>query len=300
MIMEEKSRLGRGLKDVSRFYLSDSPRDESHEPPKDESHEKPEGEPGGQEPGRDLPQPRQCRVIRVICPASALMGAYFTANFSLELARHRQKMIIFDLSSREGEGVQDVLGEAAHPDTASGVLRVRLYGLHDIPVHCSEPDGEAELLDRLNGSGDHNGDRWAVVNTPFCLDSLAKSLVDFDALLLSTLNEASLLQCYACAKVIEQRDPKAGISLVLIDPASSEQASEVSSRFCTFMKQRLGVSVGYLGHLLREKALEDSLSEHRPLVLGFEPSPARESLAAVSRAFLEQRGLPVFGEEGRP
>ncbi|MGI6385783.1 MAG: MinD/ParA family ATP-binding protein [Desulfomonilia bacterium] len=290
--MDEKSRLGRGLKDVSRFYLSESPREEPQEEPGEEAR--------GKEPDPALSLPRQRRVVRVICPASTLMGAFFTANFSLELARHRQQAAVFDMSGREGERVQDMLGEVARPAPTSGVLWVRLYGLHGIPVHCSGPDGEAELSERLNGPDDHQGDRWTVINAPFRLDSLAKSLVDFDALLLSTLDEASLLQCYACTKVIEQRDPQARVSLVLMEPASDEQARGVFSRFCAFAKQRLGVSVGYLGHVLRDQALEDSLSGHRPLVLGLEPSSARESLTAVSRAFLEQRGLPVLGEGGRP
>ncbi len=287
--MDEKSRLGRGLKDVSRFYLSDSPREEPQEEPGEEVR--------GKEPDRrDLPRPRQCRVIRVICPASALMGAFFTANFSLELVRHRHRTAVFDLSGRDGEGVSAVLRDVAHPDPASGSLWVRLYGLHDIPVHCSGPDGEAELPERLNEPDGHQGDRWAIVNTPFCLDSLAKSPVDFDALLLSTTDEASLLQCYACTRVIVQRDPQAGVSLVLVEPASVEHARGVFSRFSAFAKERLGVSVGCLGHLLRDEAMERSLSGHCPLVLGHEPSSARESLAAMSRAFLEQRGLPVQGD----
>lgn len=280
--MGEKSRLGRGLQDVSRFYLSDSPREEAY----------------GKEHDPALPLPRQCRVVRVICPPSALLGAFFTANFSLELARHRQRAAVFDVSGRDGEGVQDVLREAIHPDPASGGLRVRLYGLHDIPVHCSGSDGEAGLPERVSESAGPQGDRWAVVNTPFCLESLTKSQVDFDALLLSTLDEASLLQCYACTRVIVRRDPQAGVSLVLIEPASDEQARGVFSRFCAFARQRLGVNVGYLGHLLRDEALENSLSARRPLVLGFEPSPARESLAVVSRAFLEQRRLPAPGDGG--
>ncbi len=282
MTMDEKNRLGRGLKDVSRFYLSDSPREEVR----------------GKEPGRDPSLPRQCRVVRVICPASALMGAFFTANFSLELARHRHRTAVFDVSGRDGEGVEAVLREVAHPDPASGCLWVRLYGLHDIPVYCSGSAGEAGLSERLSESAGHQGHRWAVVNSPFCLDSLEKSPVNFDALLLSTLDEASLLQCYACTRVIVQRDPQAGVSLVLVEPASDEQARGVFSRFSAFVKERLGVSVAYLGHLLRDEALERSLSGHRPLVLGFEPSPARESLAAVSRAFLEQRRLPVPGDGG--
>ena len=281
--MDEKSRLGRGLHDVSRFYLSDSPGEETH----------------GKEPSGDLTLPPQCRVIRVICPGSALMGAFFTANFSLELARHRQRVAVFDVSGRDGEGVEAMLREAGHPDPASGVLWVRLYGLHDIPVHCPGADGEAELPERVSESAGHQGDRWAVINTPFCLGSLAKSPVDSDAVLLSTLDEASLLQCYACTRVIAQREPQAGVSLVLIEPASDEQARGVFSRFCAFAGERLGVSMGYLGHLLRDDAMESSLSGHRPLVLGHEPSPARESLAAVCRAFLEQRRLPDSRDGGR-
>ena len=77
--MKERPKLGRGLQDVSKFFLTGTPQ---------------------QEP--DQTQALSVHVgnksICVCCPSSPLIQASFVANIALELARHRFAVIIRDFS----------------------------------------------------------------------------------------------------------------------------------------------------------------------------------------------------------
>ena len=308
--MEERSRLGRGLHEISRLYLSDTPREdaEKEEPGSGINDASPEagsvlsgqagrGESGpGLSVGPETEFERNCRVIRVIHPGSALMSAFFTANFSLELARHRHRVAIWDGAAQEGEGVEAMFGQIIHQGPADEALSVKLYGLPDIAVYRGAFNGGEKLLELMNAAGSTDEDRWLVIDTPHCLNALMEGPAGFDAILLSTVDRSSLLRCYACVKVIGQRDPRSRVSLVFVEPASDAQAGDAFSRFSAFASERLGACVDYLGHLMRDELMDSSISGRRPLVLGHEPSAARESITAVSRAFLQRRDALSSGQ----
>lgn len=278
--MEERSRLGRGLEEVTRLYLSDSLSEDAR----------------GTDP--DRVRQRQGRLIRVIHPGSALLGAFFTANFSLELLRHGCRVAVHDCASGEGDRVEAMFGRALCQDQASGVPVVRLYGLGEIPVY---PGGvrDAQILPE-DAVPEDTGDRWVLVHAPGCLDEISHGTVDFEVVLLSALDWPSVLQCYAWLKVLAQGGIKRPVSLAFVGPFSEAQGRESFSRFSSFVAKRLGITPDYLGGLVRDEIMERSVTDREPLVLGHEPSVARDSLMAVCSAFLRQHGRAPAMNRCRP
>ncbi|HNU74558.1 MAG TPA: hypothetical protein PKM95_06890, partial [Deltaproteobacteria bacterium] len=146
--MEQVNRLGRGIEDVSRLYLSDTPRSDGDKGEKGEA------------------ALRRRRVVRIINPGSALMGAFFTANFSLELARHRHRVAIFDGEAHETDGVEAMLRNVVYPESGAEVLSVRLYGIPDISLYRARPDGAERLFELARAAQSYGEGFWLVVNTP--------------------------------------------------------------------------------------------------------------------------------------
>ena len=278
--MEERSRLGRGLEEVTRLYLSDTPRENAR----------------GTDPDRE--GQRQGRVIRVIHPGSALLGAFFTANLSLELLRHGCRVAVHDCASGEEDRVEALFGRALRRDRASGAPRVSLYGLGEIPVY---PGGvrDAQALPE-DAAPEDAGGRWVLVHAPGCLDEVSPGAAYFEVVLLSGLDWPSVLQCYAWLKVLAQGGMKHPVSLAFVDPSSEAHGLESFSRFSSFVAKRLGISLDYLGGLVSDEILERSITDREPLVLGHEPSAARESLEAVCSAFLGKHGRAPAMSRCRP
>ena len=133
MIMEERKRLGRGLEDVSRFYLSSRPRGASERTRKSDS------------------QPVTRHVIRIFYPGSSLIKSCFLANFALELARNRFHVDIWDGDRSEGIRVGTMLQQVVRQGCigAGQGLRPSRYPrlrcdvqpegkLHDLESSCLE------------------------------------------------------------------------------------------------------------------------------------------------------------------
>lgn len=269
--MEERIRLGRGLEEISRLYLSDGPREAA---PKEK---KPE------------PQARNHQVIRIFHPGSGGVKAAFLANFALELARSRYHVTVWDCPGNEKPGVRDMLGGLIRPGLTPETGAVKLYGLPDILVHHAEAR-PAEALDELIRTGFSSvTDQYLLINSPDSIESLQGKTIAGDAVLLSAVDEASLLKCYAWIKVFLESDPSGRIYIALDDPGSEERAEDLFSRFAGFVKERLEASVSFLGSLTHDHLLERSMDERTPLVLCNDSSVAKDSLMAMNAVFLQSR-----------
>lgn len=272
MIMEERTRLGRGLEEISRLYLSDRPR---------------ETVPKEKKP--DDPPVRNRQVIRIFHPGSGIVKAAFLANFALELARSRYHVSVWDSPGNEKPGVRDMLGGLIRPGLTPDAGAVKLYGLPDILVHYAEAK-PAEALDELIGTGFSAGsDRYLLINAPDSIGSILRKDIAGDVILLSTVDEASLLKCYAWIKVLLESDPSCRIHIAFDQPGSGEQADDLFSRLAGFVKERLEGSLSFLGFLTHDPFLERSMDDHTPLVLCNDTSVAKDNLMAMSAVFLQSR-----------
>jgi len=266
--MEERKRLGRGLEDVSRFYLSSRPRGASERTRKSDS------------------QPVTRHVIRIFYPGSSLIKSCFLANFALELARNRFHVDIWDGDRSEGIRVGTMLQQVVRQGLYPGAGTVKLYGLPDILVYDADVQPEGKLHD-LKESSCLERDRFFLVSTPDSLESVLEWDTAFDAILLAPIDGASLLRCYAYCKVMWERDPSSRVHIAFDNPGSETRAHEIFSRFSGFVKERLSRDPHFLGCLVHDDLLEGSIAEHKPIVLSYEASAAKDSLLAMSASFIE-------------
>jgi hypothetical protein len=275
--MEEKTRLGRGLEEVSRFYLSERPREAAVQEPA----------PAGPHEGR--------RVVRVFHPCSSRAKSLFIANFALELARARLPVALWDGGGEEGADALHMLGGLVSQDPVPGALAVRLYGLPEILVHKPQSHTEEKLRSLARDASSPGGKGFLLISLPDTVESVIRSDTPFDAVMLCPLDEASLLKTYAFIKVIRESDP-AGRLYVAFDGPPPEEAREMFSRLDGFMRERLLGPLSYLGALQHDESLERSDRERMPVVLGHGESAARDSLTAICGAFLQSSGTSGAGE----
>jgi len=263
--MEDRTRLGRGLEEISQLYLSDRPRDPAL---RERRHEK---------------TALRRTIIRILYPTSPALKSCLAANFALELAKGRHPVTIRD--GFEGKGVYDMLRQMADLDLNPGAATVRLYGLPDIVVYPF--DAQQERLPEGGAAEMHPVEKGGcmLLNLSDTLESVVQGEVFFDAVLMTGVDEASLLQCYAFIKVIWEREASIRVHIVVDNPGTEACGHEIFSRLSGFVKAKLSGDLNLLGFLMHDDLLEKSMSEHKPLVLSHEHSAARESIIAVARAF---------------
>jgi hypothetical protein len=215
-----------------------------------------------------------------------MLKSCLLANISLELARHRVPVVIRDDAAGDNIGTGSMLGPVLSEDLNPEAGTVRLYGLPDILVYQGD-GGSAEALDDP-GRAPTGADAAPVVfvSVNDTVESVVSGGGVFDAVLLSGLDEHSLLRSYAFMKVIWERDPSAWIGMVLHEPVSAGHAQEMFSRLSAFVRDRLSGEPAFLGRLAHDDLLDRSMEERRPLVLWHEQSEAKDCLVSVSEAFL--------------
>ncbi|MCU0575752.1 MAG: hypothetical protein MUD15_02870 [Desulfobacterota bacterium] len=280
--MKDRPKLGRGLRDVSPFFLSEASLPEQQH---------------GEIP---FPAPPE-RTVCVCHPSSVLIQSFFTANLALELARHRHGVQVWDYAMPDEHRVTALMhslleGQGPEQD---GHARIMLYGLPRITIR----DGRAEGC--FTGGGDADADPGAVdgeagncilVNARPHPDFILQSSPADDSIILTGTGELSLLQCYAHIKVIRGKTPGARIWIAFDGQREVRDDRSVFERLSGFAGQRLDCQVGFLGTLVHDESVERSFREEKPLVLFAGQSAAKEALSGICTRFIEGLHLPGQGE----
>jgi len=281
MSMKDRPKLGRGLSDVSPFFLS---RATVSEP---------------QQRGIVSPVPRP-KTVTVCHPSSPLVQSFLSANLALEMARNRHGVSVWDCSANDEARLTVLMralmnGQEAGPD--GGVL-IRLYGLPSIVIMDGRPDGppgqdgfSGEPPDLQDGEG---GPR-TLINARADMDFIIRSAPSEDAVILTRTDDLSLLQCYAYIKTIHRGSE--GCRIWIVFDGEGRDPGPVFDRLSGFVGQRLGCSLSFLGTLVHDEAMERSIREERPLVLFSGDSAARDSLAGICARFMAGSG-PAGEEAG--
>lgn len=273
MSVKDRPKLSRGLQDVSRIYL---------------------GGTSPQEPV-DTGTCRKAAFERSICvchPGAPLIQSAFIANLALECARHRCPVVVRDHALSEETRLSTLMDSILILDDAhQGTGHVRLYGLPEILI--TGPGEEApEKEECISGDGSgsplHDADRLVLINAPATLDFILDEGPFDEYVLLTALDEKSLLRCYAYAKTIHARNVSAGVQVVFGDTDAVSQGDAVFRRLSGFMQVRLGFMPGYLGGFAPDGHFERSLAEQRPLVLLGEASAAKDALTRICSLIIEE------------
>lgn len=208
------------------------------------------------------------------------------ANLALEIARSRRPAALWDEDGGEGARIADMMKGVIRPDLVPDALAVRLYGLPDVLVHGPAFSPAKKLGDLARAATLPEGEGFLLVSLPDTVESIAQGDIPFDWVVLCPLDETSLLKAYAFIKVIRGKDPASRVYLVFDGQPSGQKARETASRFEGFVRERLPGWLACLGSLHRDETLERSMEEHLPVVLGHGACASRDSLQAVSAAFL--------------
>lgn len=215
------------------------------------------------------------------------------ANLSLELARSRRPAVIWDGDGGEGSRIADMMEGVVRPDLVPGALAVRLYGLPDVLIHRPATHLGEKPGEFVRAAAPSEGGGFLLLSLSDTVESIMQGDVPFDAVVLCPPDEASLLKAYAFVKVIREKDPASRVYLVFDGLPPGEKARETSFRFEGFLREKLPGWLACLGSLHRDETLERSMEERLPAVLGHGVSAYRDSLQAVSAAFLASvKGAP--------
>ncbi len=266
--MEKPTTHGRGLEEVSRYYLSGGTREEQ---------------------GPSNRPRRVCgsgRIVRVCHPGSGLMQSCIVANLALELARNRSSVVVWDCPSPDGAGLESFMESLDLDQQEPASATVRLYGLPDIVIHRGNGADSDKLSDLVSEVSASKDDRCLLVNSHASLESFRTVDLSGEWILLARPDEKELLRCYAYIRVIHEQEPSCTISLVLDDVGQDQDISGMAERFTVFIEDRLRVSVRFLGALRHDGYLRRSIREKRPLVLWQGQSGTKDDLTSISAGFL--------------
>jgi hypothetical protein len=279
--MKERPKLGRGLQDVSRFFLTGAPQQE-------------------QDQVQVLPVHVRDRSICVCCPASELFQASFVANIALELARHRFGVLIKDFSLTQEARLSTLMHMVLSEDERTTDKDfVRLYGLPEIVIQDNGRQGLTEeretpvLEERPVVDKDSAG--FILVNPSASLDFIQEEKPCDEYCVITRTDERSLLQCYAYIKVIHERSFTSKVHVVFDDADERSNNDAVFKKLSRFILDHLGYAIDFLGSLVRDEHFERSITNQRPLVLFQGASVTKDALARICSRLLE--GYP--GQEGK-
>ncbi len=270
--MKERPKLGRGLEDISRYFLSGTAERD-------------------RERREDTSPVLKMRSFGVCHPGSALIQSCFLANLALELARRRHVVVIHDFFNAEEVRVRTLMHgvlteDGIRPDKAV----VRLYGLPEIVI--SENESE-DVWSSEDAPGpelrpfDDAKDTYHLINIPSSLDFVLENDAISEYILLTMTDEKSLLRAYAFIKAMSKKSRVPGIHVVFDDTSTQEDADRILSRFVGFIENHLRCTVSYLGRLIQDEQLHLSIRQQRPLVLFQGNSVAKDTITGICSQLLD-------------
>ncbi|MBN2298139.1 MAG: hypothetical protein JXM72_06070 [Deltaproteobacteria bacterium] len=263
--MEERSKLGRGLKEISQVYLSDSTRDEIRRA------------------GDHKTEPGPRTIIRVCHPGSCLVQSFFLTNLALELARNQFPVFVWDGLDSSRAGIEPLMKSLVLEQRENEAATVRLYGLPDILIHGPGRHDADKLSDLVNIIHSSDNDCYLLVNADSSLESLMNDKIHAEHILLSGIDEKSLLQCYAHIRVIQGKGSPCGIFIVFDGLNDGKMAQDTFNRFAAFIEKKLQFTIYYLGYLSHDEYLHRSVEESKPLMLLQDRSETKDNMTAISR-----------------
>jgi|APIni6443716594_1056825.scaffolds.fasta_scaffold25537_2 hypothetical protein len=271
--MKERPKLGRGLQDVSRFFLTGAPQPEPYQAQALSPHS-----------GKSS--------IGVCCPSSELIQASFVANIALELARHRFPVVIRDFSVTEEARLSTLMHAVLCQDErTTDKAFVKLYGLPEIVLQDNGRQGLTEERETPGPDArpvvDEDSAGFILVNPSGSLDFIQEEKPCDEYVVITRTDERSLLQCYAYIKVIHERSFSSKVHIVFDDAEAGSDNDAVFKKLSRFIHDHLEFTADFLGSLPRDEHFEGSITNQRPLVLFQGASVTKDALTRICSRLLE-------------
>jgi len=266
--MKERPKLGRGIEDVSSYFLSPD-RHRSRQP--------------------DISSTAaETRSIGVCHPDSRLIQSCLVTNLALELAKRQLSVIVQDFLPPGEASIRTLMGTIVTQDEqAPDQALIRLYGLPEIMIVQAGPGQVWKGAGPVPATLDREGSRrWNhVINMGNDLDFLNSSDAASDYVLITQTGDKSLLKAYAYLKTMHARNSQSRLHLVMDDAPTPEDAVRLFNRFNGFIKRHLGIDVEFMGNLIQDETLQRSIVERRPLVLARDRGET--GMASICSRFLD-------------
>lgn len=103
-----------------------------------------------------------------------------------------------------------------------------------------------------------------------------------EIIVVTTPEPTAMTDAYAVIKVLNQRHAKEHFRILVNMVTSEEEAKEVYARLNQATNHFLNVSVEYLGHVMRDDHISDSVRKQKPFVSLFPHSPASKCLQVLA------------------
>jgi len=274
VIMKDRPKLGRGLSDVSRFFLSGSPQYGQH-------HD------GNTSPAFTA------GTVGILSPASPSMQAFFTANLVLEIARRRLAARVWDYATAADAKVMPLMRSLleGHGTEQEGPVGIVLYGLPRVEILDRAPEefyAGTRAREAAPDAAESEGYAVTLVNARPDIEFIMKSEPVDDFIIITRTDEMSLLQAYAFIKVMDARSRSSSV-WVVFDEGEGRDLQLIFDVLAGFVTRTLEKPIGFLGALVHDESLEHSIRDEKPLVLLSRPSAAREALTGICSRFMDGR-----------
>jgi len=257
--MEERQRPGRGLEEVSHFFLSSVQK-------KDTESKKASG--------------KRAHILSIYHPGSNTIKSFFLSNLAIELARHRFSIYVWDFWNRQETSIISMVNRFVREQDTK--YTVKLNGIADITLY-TENCGQSHPAKNIINAGHLSDDEsYVLINTKNNLESIYENATPCDFILLTKADERSLLQCYAYIKVILDKDYASRVYIVLDDIREEKQAYKTFSIFSQYIERKFSYIPDYLGCLTHDEHIYKSIKDGLPLVLSEEKSITKEKIILIS------------------
>jgi flagellar biosynthesis protein FlhG len=121
---------------------------------------------------------------------------------------------------------------------------------------------------------------------------ISNNVVDFavsaqQIIVVTTPEPTAITDAYAMIKVISQRKD-ADLSIIVNMAQSPEQAMEVGERIILAGKKFINAKANFLGYILMDKAVSDSVSSQEPLIFKYPEAIATKCINSLANRILEK------------
>ncbi|MDR2861909.1 MAG: MinD/ParA family protein [Syntrophobacterales bacterium] len=124
------------------------------------------------------------------------------------------------------------------------------------------------------------------------------NMVAQEIIVITTPEPTAITDAYALIKVLHQRHAKEHFRLLVNMVKTESEAKEVFSRLNQATNHFLNISVEYLGHVIYDKRVSESIRKQQPFVTLFPDVPAAKCLRNLAEKIAKERFTEVTGTPG--